>query len=96
VHFAGVLSMVQFTLPKNSKITEGKIWERPVQRTLQTLEQTLTRKPLNIVHANKALKEAVSRVVINPESAELLLHWHHAPDQPTHAGPFASQHMTAI
>jgi len=25
--------MVQFTLPKNSKITEGKIWERPARTT---------------------------------------------------------------
>ena len=33
MHFAGVLSMVQFTLPKNSKITEGKIWERPARTT---------------------------------------------------------------
>src|SRR4029450_11688511 len=33
LHFAGVLSMVQFTLPKNSKITEGKIWERPARTT---------------------------------------------------------------
>jgi DNA invertase Pin-like site-specific DNA recombinase/flagellar motility protein MotE (MotC chaperone) len=75
----------------------GETLAKPyVQRRLQTLEQALTRKPLNIVQANKALKEAVSRVVINPESAELLLHWHHAPDQPTDAGPFASQHMTAF
>ena len=33
MHFAGVLSMVQFTLPKNSKITEGKIWESPARTT---------------------------------------------------------------
>jgi DNA invertase Pin-like site-specific DNA recombinase len=67
-----------------------------VARRLQTLEQALTRKPLNVVEANKALKEAVSRIVINPESAELTLHWHHAPDQPTEAGPFASRHMTTF
>jgi hypothetical protein len=34
--------------------------------------------------------------VINPETAELTLHWHHAPDQPTEAGPFASRHMTTF
>jgi hypothetical protein len=44
------------------------------------------------VEANKALKETVSRIVINPETAELLLHWHHAQEQPTDAGPFASRH----
>jgi hypothetical protein len=67
-----------------------------VARRLQTLEQTLTHKPLNVVEANKALKEAVSRIVINPEAAELVLHWHHAPEQPTEAGPFASRHMTTF
>jgi hypothetical protein len=56
-----------------------------VARRLQALEQALTRKPLNVVEANKALKEAVSRIVINPET-EVTLHWHHAPDQPTDAG----------
>ena len=25
--------MVQFTLPRNSKVTEGKIWERPARAT---------------------------------------------------------------
>jgi DNA invertase Pin-like site-specific DNA recombinase len=67
-----------------------------VARRLQALEQALTRKPLNVVEANKALKEAVSRIVFNPESAELLLHWQHAPEQPTDAGPFASRHMTTF
>jgi hypothetical protein len=67
-----------------------------VTRRLQALEQALTRKPLNVVEANKALKEAVSRIVINPETAELLLHWHHAPEQPTDAGPFHSRHYTTF
>jgi DNA invertase Pin-like site-specific DNA recombinase len=65
-----------------------------VQRRLQALEQALTRKPLNVVEANKALKEAVSHIVLNPETAELTLHWHHAPDQPTEAGTFFSRHYT--
>jgi hypothetical protein len=34
--------------------------------------------------------------VLNPENAELLLHWHHAPDQPTEAGAFYSRNMTAF
>jgi DNA invertase Pin-like site-specific DNA recombinase len=59
---------------------------------LRALEQALTHKPLNVMEANKALKEAVSRIVINPETAELLLHWHHALEQPTDAGPFQSRH----
>jgi hypothetical protein len=67
-----------------------------VARRLQALEQPLTRKPLNVVDANKALKEVVGRVVINPETAKLLLHWHHALGQPTDAGPFASRHFTGF
>jgi Recombinase/Recombinase zinc beta ribbon domain len=67
-----------------------------VARRLKALEQALTRKPLNVVEANKTLKEAVSHIVINPETAELVLHWHHAPEQPTEAGPFASRHMTTF
>jgi hypothetical protein len=62
-----------------------------VTRRLQALEQALTHKPLNVVEANKALKEAVSRIVIDPEASELL-HWHHAPEQPTQGGPFYSRH----
>jgi hypothetical protein len=54
--------------------------------------QALAHKPLNVVEVNKALKEAVSRIVLNPETAELTLHWHHAPEQPTEAGPFYSRH----
>jgi len=63
-----------------------------VMHRLRALEQALTRKPLNVVEANKALKEAVGRVVLNPETAELLLHWHHAPEQPTNAGWVQSRH----
>jgi hypothetical protein len=33
-----------------------------------------------------------SRIVINPESTALTLHWHHAPEQPTQGGPFYSRH----
>jgi Resolvase, N terminal domain/Recombinase/Recombinase zinc beta ribbon domain len=67
-----------------------------VTRRLQALEQALTRKPLSVVEVNKALKEAVNRIVINPETAELVLHWHHAPEQPTDAGPFATRHYTGF
>jgi hypothetical protein len=38
----------------------------------------------------------VTAGLLNPETAELTLHWHHAPEQPTDAGPFASRHMTTF
>jgi DNA invertase Pin-like site-specific DNA recombinase len=67
-----------------------------VARRLQALEQALTHKPLKVVEANQALKETVSHIVINPETAELKLYWHHAPDAPTDAGPFHSRHYTGF
>jgi DNA invertase Pin-like site-specific DNA recombinase len=70
--------------------------KRHVMRKLQTLEEVLTQKPLSVVAANRALKEAVSSIVLNPETAELTLHWHHAPDQPTEAGAFYSRHYTGF
>lgn len=29
----------------------------------------------------------------NPETAELVIYWHHAPEQPVGAGPFAPRHV---
>jgi DNA invertase Pin-like site-specific DNA recombinase len=63
-----------------------------VERRLQALGEALTREPFNVVEANKALKEAASKVVLNPEMRELTIYWHHASDQPTEAGPFRSRH----
>jgi hypothetical protein len=39
---------------------------------------TLRRRPLNVSDVNKALKEAVRKVVIDPEAGSLSIHWHHA------------------
>jgi DNA invertase Pin-like site-specific DNA recombinase len=67
-----------------------------VQRRLYALRTALTAKPFNVVPANSALKEAASRVVLNPESGELTIYWHHAPEQPSEAGPFYSRHNTTF
>jgi hypothetical protein len=63
-----------------------------VARRLQALEAALAHQPLNVIEANKVLKEAASRIVINPEAGSMLIYWHHAPEQPTEAGPFHSKH----
>jgi DNA invertase Pin-like site-specific DNA recombinase len=63
-----------------------------VQRRLHALLTALTAKPFNVVKANAVLKEAVSRVVLNPETSELTIFWQHAPEQPSEAGPFWSRH----
>jgi hypothetical protein len=67
-----------------------------VAHRLQIVEQALTQEPFNVVETNRALKKAVSHIVLNPENAELTLYWRHAPEQPTEAGPFASRHYTGF
>jgi hypothetical protein len=66
-----------------------------VTRRLQAVEQTLTEEPFEVIAANRALKEAVSRIVINPETAELTIYWLHS-EQPTEGGLFWSRHYTGF
>jgi DNA invertase Pin-like site-specific DNA recombinase len=61
-----------------------------VQRRLETLRDALRRKPFDVTAANKALKEAVSKIVLDPEAGELTIYWHHA-SEPTKV-PFVSRH----
>jgi flagellar motility protein MotE (MotC chaperone) len=62
-----------------------------VQKRLAALGDALGRKPLNVAEANKALKEVVSKMVLDPEGSRLTIHWHHS-DMSTEAGPFFSRH----
>jgi hypothetical protein len=64
---------------------------RYVRRRLTALGKALRRKPLNVVEANKALKEAVSKIVLDPEAGDLTIHWHHS-EVSTEGGPFYSRH----
>jgi DNA invertase Pin-like site-specific DNA recombinase len=63
-----------------------------VQRRLDALQAALKHEPFSVAKVNTALKEAVSKMVLNPETAQLTIYWHHAPEQPTEAGPFYSRH----
>ncbi len=63
-----------------------------VQRRLDALRNALRRKPLNVVEANKALKEAVSKIVLDAEAGRIAIHWHHAAERPTEGVPFFSKH----
>jgi DNA invertase Pin-like site-specific DNA recombinase len=49
-----------------------------VQRRLTAVQEALTRRRLNVSEANKVLKQAVRMIVIDPERATLVIHWHHA------------------
>jgi hypothetical protein len=49
-----------------------------VLRRLEAIEHALTQKRLNVSEANKALKQAVSKIVMDTEGETLTFHWHHA------------------
>jgi DNA invertase Pin-like site-specific DNA recombinase len=62
-----------------------------VHRRLETLKDALSQYPLSIALANKALKEAVSQIVLDPEAAMLSIHWHHTTVSTD--VPFYSRHI---
>ncbi len=62
-----------------------------VQRKLTALSGALRRKPFNVADVNKALKEAVSKIVLDPEAGRLAIHWHHASEHSDDV-PFFSRH----
>ncbi|MFN3349215.1 recombinase family protein [Pseudorhodoplanes sp.] len=63
-----------------------------VIKRLQRMRDTLLKKPLDVKEANRALREAVSRIIIDPEAARLSIHWRHA-ERPTEDIPFYSRHL---
>ena len=58
----------------------------------EALKTALRRRPLNVSEVNKVLKEAVNKIVFDPEAGRLAIHWQHAPERPTEDVPFASRH----
>jgi DNA invertase Pin-like site-specific DNA recombinase len=73
------------------RVRRDRLTKDYVTRRLKAVEQTLTQKPFSVVAANRALKEAVSQIVVNPEEGTLQIHWHHA-ELPTDV-PFYSKHQ---
>jgi DNA invertase Pin-like site-specific DNA recombinase len=61
-----------------------------VRARLKTLEAALTRKPFDVVDANRALRQAIRKIVVDPRQATLEIHWHHA--EQTDEVPFYSRH----
>jgi hypothetical protein len=49
-----------------------------VQRRLQALREALTRTPLNVAETNKAMREAISRIVMDVEASSRSIEWHHS------------------
>lgn len=51
-----------------------------VRDRLKAVKKALEADTVNVVAANQALRQAVSRIVLDPEKARLELYWHHAPE----------------
>ena len=69
----------------------GRLTAKTVTRKLEAIRAALTREPLDVAEANRALRAAISKIVINPEQAELWVYWHHAAE-PSPPIPFYSRH----
>jgi DNA invertase Pin-like site-specific DNA recombinase len=63
-----------------------------VQRRLAALEGALVHVPRSVAEVNRALKEAVSKIILDPEEGRLAIYWHHA-SEPTDDVPFFSRHF---
>ena len=63
-----------------------------VRERIIEMRRALRERPLNVARANKAMKEALNKIVLDTEASTLAFHWHHAPDSPTEDVPFTSRH----
>lgn len=51
-----------------------------VRDRLRAVKKALEADTVNVVTANQALRQAVSRIVLDPEKARLEVYWHHSPE----------------
>jgi DNA invertase Pin-like site-specific DNA recombinase len=51
-----------------------------VRDRLKAVKKALEANTLNVVATNQALRQAVSRIVLDPEKARLEVYWHHSPE----------------
>jgi DNA invertase Pin-like site-specific DNA recombinase len=65
-----------------------------VLRRLNSLRDELRREEFDVATANRALKTAVERIVVNPEKASLTVHWRDS--DTTSQLPFWSRHYTGF
>jgi DNA invertase Pin-like site-specific DNA recombinase len=70
-----------------------RLTSETVRRKLETLRSALKQQPLDVVEVNKALRQAVSKIVINPERGDLTIYWRHAEDNPSYPISFGGRHM---
>jgi DNA invertase Pin-like site-specific DNA recombinase len=67
-----------------------------VLHRLRALRDALRSKPFAVADVNKVLKEAVGKIILDPEAGRLTIYWHHAPENPTSDVPFYSRHSRAF
>ena len=61
-----------------------------VRMRLKTLQAALTRDPFDVAEANRALRQVMKKIVVDPKSATLEVHWHHSEE--IDEVPFYSRH----
>jgi hypothetical protein len=71
-----------------------------VKRKLDSISNVLRQSPLNITEANRVLRQAIRKMVMNPAQGRIDIYWTHS-DEPqqagrivTNRGPFGTQQAT--
>src|SRR5262249_36085182 len=62
-----------------------------VRARLEALEAALSADPFDVAKANLTLRGAVRKIVVDPRSATLQIHWHHDEEETTDL-PFYTRH----
>jgi hypothetical protein len=66
-----------------------------VMRKLDGIWETLSQSPLNIAEANRALKQALRKMVMRPTEGRLEIHWNHT-DEPQEINLYTSRFWEAV
>jgi len=66
-----------------------------VLKRLKQMRDALVQEPFDVAHVNKALRETVRAITVNPEAAMLVIEWQHS-TAVTDDIPFYSRHATAF
>jgi hypothetical protein len=64
------------TVARRDTLTSTNVLKR-----LAAVETTITKEPMDVAEANKALRGAVRKVIMRPQEGTLDILWHHA-DEP--------------
>jgi DNA invertase Pin-like site-specific DNA recombinase len=67
-----------------------------VLRRLEAVRVALERKPINVTEANRALRQAVSRIVLDPEQVTLTIFWLHAEQRPQEVQLYTRRGAAAV